>query len=126
MKIPSLAGILLLLCSLAWAAENTPPDIIVYKDPNCGCCSGWSAHLRENNFSVTEVTVDDISMYKSKYNVPANMSSCHTGIVQDYVIEGHVPAADILRLLRERPDITGLTVPGMPLGSPGMEAGGRS
>lgn len=126
MKTLSLAGILLLFCSISWAAENTGPEAIVYKDPNCGCCSSWVAYLRDNNFTVTEVNVDDISMYKSKYNVPANVSACHTAIVQDYVIEGHVPVEDILRLLQEKTDITGLAVPGMPLGAPGMEAGGRS
>ncbi len=108
-----------------WTGVSMAADITVYKDPNCGCCSKWAEHLRENSFSVTEVAVDDIDMYKSKYNVPANMASCHTAVVEDYVIEGHVPAADVLRLLKDRPDIVGLTVPGMPLGSPGMEVGDR-
>jgi len=121
-----LMSILMLFSWFALAAENATTEIIVYKDPNCGCCSKWSEHLRQNNFSVTEVAVDDISVYKSKYNVPANLSSCHTATVQGYVMEGHVPAADISKVLAEKPDIIGLTVPGMPLGSPGMEVAGRS
>ncbi len=126
MKLHYLGGLLFLICSITWATENTVREMVVYKDPNCGCCSKWASHLRDNGFTVTEVAVDDISLYKSKYNVPSNMSSCHTGVIQGYVIEGHVPAADVVRLLQERPDITGLTVPGMPLGSPGMEVDGRS
>ncbi len=126
MKIQTFAGVLLLFCSIAWTAENAGHEIIVYKDPNCGCCSDWATYLRDNNFTVTEVNVDDISLYKSKYNVPANASSCHTAVIQAYVIEGHVPVEDILRLLQEKTDITGLSVPGMPLGSPGMEMGDRS
>ena len=114
---------LLTIFLAVWSGASIAADITVYKDPNCGCCSKWATHLRDHSFSVTEVAVDDINMYKSKYNVPANMASCHTAIVEDYVIEGHVPAADILRLLKDRPDILGLTVPGMTLGSPGMEVG---
>lgn len=120
----------LLLClflaiPLVWAVDDTLPEATVYKDPNCGCCSNWVTHLRDNGFSVTEVEVDDISAYKEKYGVPANLGSCHTAIIDNYVIEGHVPAEDIMKLLKERPDITGLTVPGMPVGAPGMEMGDR-
>ncbi|MGK0298242.1 MAG: hypothetical protein ACI9XC_001860 [Gammaproteobacteria bacterium] len=118
-------SLLFLFCTLAWSAENITRDIIVYKSPLCGCCSGWVAHLRDNNFSVTEVNVDDVTPYKEKYSVPARIGSCHTAVIDGYVIEGHVPAADILTLLKDRPDILGLTVPGMPLGSPGMEVGDK-
>lgn len=116
---------LLIFCSLAVAAQGSLPAATVYKDPNCGCCSGWVSHLREHGFSVTEVAVDDIGAYKQKYGVPANLGSCHTAVIDGYVVEGHVPAADVLKMLQERPDITGLSVPGMPIGSPGMEVGDR-
>ena len=106
-------------------AQQATREATVYKDPNCGCCSGWVSHLRENGFSVTEVKVDNIESYKEKYGVPANLGSCHTAVINGYVVEGHVPAADILKLLEQHPDVTGLTVPGMPVGSPGMEVGDR-
>jgi hypothetical protein len=120
-----LMSLLILSFAPAFAAGDNPPAATVYKDPNCGCCSNWVAHLRDNGFSVTEVEVDDIAAYKEKYKVPANLGSCHTAVIDGYVVEGHVPAADILKLLQERPEITGLTVPGMPVGSPGMEVGDR-
>lgn len=120
-----LISILLLFNTLSWAAGDVIPDITVYKDPNCGCCSNWVAHLREHNLSVTEVKVDNIEEYKEKYGVPPHLGSCHTAVVGDYVIEGHVPAADIIKLLGDKTDIRGLTVPGMPIGSPGMEVGDR-
>ena len=116
---------LFLAIPLVWAVDDALPEATVYKDPNCGCCANWVTHLRDNGFSVTEVEVDDISAYKEKYGVPANLGSCHTAVIGDYVVEGHVPAADILKLLQDRPDITGLTVPGMPIGAPGMEVGDR-
>jgi hypothetical protein len=106
-------------------AQQSGREATVYKDPNCGCCSGWVTHLRENGFSVTEVKVDNIESYKEKYGVPANLGSCHTAVINGYVVEGHVPAADIIKLLEQHPDVAGLTVPGMPVGSPGMEVGDR-
>jgi len=124
MKITTLTSALLLACSIVWAAEEMH-EVIVYKDPLCGCCSNWVSHLKDNNFSVTAIDVDNIATYKEKYGVPAHLGSCHTAVVNGYVIEGHVPAADISRLLKEKPDILGLTVPGMPVGAPGMEMGDR-
>lgn len=115
----------LLLFTSLLQAQQAVREATVYKDPNCGCCSGWVSHLRDNGFSVTEVKVDNIESYKKKYGVPANLGSCHTAVINGYVVEGHVPAADILKLLEQHPDITGLTVPGMPVGSPGMEVGDR-
>lgn len=97
------------------------PQIAIHKDPNCGCCKVWAAHLRNAGFKVTEHEEDDMALIKRKLGVPEGKYSCHTAEVDGYVIEGHVPAADIKRLLAERPDAKGLTVPGMPLGSPGME-----
>jgi hypothetical protein len=98
----------------------------VYKDPTCGCCSIWVEHLRKNGFEVTVQDVENMAEYKQKFGVPRSLQSCHTGVVDGYTIEGHVPASEILRLLKERPKSRGLAVPGMPLGSPGMEAGSAS
>ena len=100
-------------------------EITVYKSPLCGCCTKWEDHMRENGFSVTPVNVDDIRPYKSRYGVAPSLSSCHTAVIDGYVVEGHVPAADIKRMLKERPAIQGLAVPGMPRGSPGMEQDGH-
>ena len=97
------------------------PRIDVYKDPSCTCCSKWVTHLRGAGFNATATDVRDIAGVKAKYHVPGPLQSCHTAVVAGYVIEGHVPAADIRRLLQQRPKVVGLAVPGMPVGSPGME-----
>ncbi|MEN7342672.1 MAG: DUF411 domain-containing protein [Pseudomonadota bacterium] len=99
--------------------------ITVNKSPSCGCCKLWIAHLEEAGFQVNPLDSDDMTAIKERYGVPENMRSCHTAIVDGYVIEGHVPASDIRQLLAEKPDATGIAVPGMPLGSPGMEVPGR-
>ena len=95
--------------------------ITVYKSPTCNCCNSWVDHLRDAGFVVTAKNSADMDSIKKSAGVPPMLQSCHTALVDGYVIEGHVPANDIRRLLRERPAITGLTVPGMPMGSPGME-----
>ncbi len=95
----------------------------VFKSPTCGCCSLWVKHLEQNGFTAKVTEMNDLSGLKKKHAVPATASSCHTALVNGYVLEGHVPAADVKRLLMERPAVAGLAVPGMPLGSPGMEAG---
>jgi hypothetical protein len=100
-------------------------EITVYSDPNCGCCSKWVAHLEKHDFDVTDIKTGAIGMIKGKYNVPPALTSCHTAIIDGYVIEGHVPADDIKRLLNSRSDIRGLSVPQMPVGTPGMEMGDR-
>jgi len=97
--------------------------VTVYKSPTCGCCKNWVAHLRANGFSVKAVDVADVTSYKLANGISPALASCHTALVDGYVIEGHVPAQDIKRLLRERPKIVGLAAPGMPSGSPGMEQG---
>ena len=97
------------------------PSVTVYKTPTCGCCIKWVRHLRDAGLEVTAVELPDLRRIKAEHGVPQNLASCHTALVDGYVVEGHVPAADILRLLEERPEIAGLTVPGMPIGSPGME-----
>lgn len=101
------------------------PTVTVYQSPTCGCCSKWVDHLRANGFEVTAEHRTDMSVVKAELGVPYRLTSCHTARVGDYVVEGHVPADDIKRLLRDRPPVAGLTVPGMPVGSPGMEQGAR-
>jgi hypothetical protein len=95
----------------------------VYKTPTCGCCGLWVKHLEDNGFTTRVTNLDDLSAIKKKHGVPAKATSCHTAVVDGYVVEGHVPAADVKRMLKERPAIAGLAVAGMPLGSPGMEFG---
>ncbi|HEY7536092.1 MAG TPA: DUF411 domain-containing protein [Thermodesulfobacteriota bacterium] len=95
--------------------------ITVYKNQSCGCCNKWIDHLKEHGFQVDAHNTTDLTEIKTKYGVPGNLSSCHTAFVEGYVVEGHVPADVILKLLKERPKVVGITVPGMPIGSPGME-----
>jgi hypothetical protein len=98
-----------------------PVAVTVYKNAQCGCCRKWVDHLRKEGFEVTAKDVDDLAAIKAKLRVPASLTSCHTAIVGRYVVEGHVPAADIRKLLTEKPKVAGIGVPGMPVGSPGME-----
>ena len=100
--------------------KETVP-ITVYKSPSCKCCNKWVDHLEDNGFNVNTVNKFDMKSIKTREGVPRQLSSCHTALVGGYVIEGHVPAGDIKRLLKEQPDVSGLSVPGMPMGSPGME-----
>jgi hypothetical protein len=106
------------------AAAQKPPAVQVYKDPTCGCCSLWVEHLRKAGFTATVTDVEDMTAIKTKYGVPVQARSCHTALLGGYVVEGHVPAADVQRLLKERPAIAGIGVAGMPIGSPGMEVAG--
>ncbi len=100
------------------------PKITVTKDPACGCCSGWTDHVRAAGFPVDVVETDQLNRVKARLGVPSDLAACHTAEIDGYVIEGHVPASAIRRLLEERPRATGLAVPGMPVGSPGMEVEG--
>ena len=109
---------LLALGSAAHAAT-----MIVHKSASCGCCSKWVEHVQKHGFSVKVVNVDDIMAVKAKAGIPDRLASCHTSMVGGYVIEGHVPAADIKKLLASKPKAKGLALPGMPMGSPGMEHG---
>lgn len=96
-------------------------EVVVYKNPDCGCCGKWADHMRESGFSVREVATRDMALVKSEAGVPEALGSCHTAIVGGYIVEGHVPASDVRRMLSEKPAIAGVSVPGMPQGSPGME-----
>lgn len=99
--------------------------ITVYKSPTCGCCGKWEDHMRGAGFTVKSVPTNDLDAVKRTHAIPMNMQSCHTGLVNGYVVEGHVPAVDVARMLSEKPDIRGIAVPGMPAGSPGMEGAWR-
>lgn len=111
----------LLHTGLAFAAEQ--PPITVHKDPSCGCCSGWVRHLQQAGFVTTVVETRDLDAAKKRLGVPDDLAACHTAEVSGYVVEGHVPALALKRFLAERPNAAGLAVPGMPIGSPGMEGG---
>jgi len=115
-------AVLLLACNASEPVSAS--EVVMFKDPNCGCCGAWAKHLEAEGFSVTEVLSDDMDAIKAKYGVAPKLASCHTAIIDGYIIEGHVPADDIKRLLKERPAVTGLTAPGMPMKSPGMQAEG--
>ena len=97
-------------------------DVVVYKDPSCECCGRWVDHMRRNGFSVAVSNVEDMDTVKRQAGIPEAMDSCHTAYIGDYLVEGHVPAADIRRMLTDRPAIKGLAVPGMPSSAPGMDS----
>lgn len=101
------------------------PVVRVWKSPTCGCCSMWVQHMRDAGFEVQVEDVADVTPIKVEHGVQPPLQSCHTALVEGYALEGHVPADDVLRLLEERPEVAGLAVPGMPVGAPGMEMGGR-
>ena len=108
-----------LTSSAATMVAATPRATVVsYRSPTCGCCKGWVAHMEAQGF-----VVEDMEALKEANQVPVDMASCHTAIVENYVIEGHVPASDVVKLLTEKPDVVGIAAPGMPIGSPGMESG---
>jgi hypothetical protein len=111
-----------LICPVANAATS---EITVYRDPNCSCCEGWIDRLQQQGFQTTEVQTAEIDQIKQQHQIPDDLTSCHTAILDQYVLEGHVPIADIQRLLAEQPAVQGITVPGMPVGTPGMEDGDR-
>lgn len=100
---------------------DVKPVVTIYFHPQWGCCKGWGSHLTKNGFKTKMVPMNNPTDIKKLYNIPRRLYSCHTGFIDGYYLEGHIPAVDIHRLLRDKPDIKGLAVPGMPIGSPGME-----
>src|SRR6266545_6380285 len=116
-----IAGTAALPMAIAWGADDQL--ITVHKDPNCGCCTGWVRHLQDAGFTVKTIETTKIDAVKDRLGVPSDLAACHTAEVAGYVIEGHVPAPALKRFLVERPSAAGLAVPGMPIGSPGMEGG---
>ncbi|NOQ76310.1 MAG: DUF411 domain-containing protein [Methylococcaceae bacterium] len=122
----SLLVLLLSLLSLnAWSVEPVQTEIKVYRSPTCQCCHKWINHLKENKFTVIDMLTNNMVSVKDAVELPRKMTSCHTAIIDGYIIEGHVPANDIRRLLVDKPDVAGLSVPQMPVGTPGMEIGER-
>jgi hypothetical protein len=126
MRFPLLAcaavyalGTVTLVAQAKSAPAKTP--ITVYKTPTCGCCAKWVEHMEANGFKATVVNMPDTADERTKHGVPARLGSCHTAVAGGYAIEGHVPAADVKRLLHDKPALAGLAAPGMPAGSPGMD-----
>ncbi|QIT56631.1 DUF411 domain-containing protein [Aquisalimonas sp. 2447] len=130
------AALVVVAAGAAWAiagggnatpAATDSDTVKVYKTPQCGCCTAWEDYLRDEGFNVDAEDVDqrELNSIKQEAGLTRELASCHTAFVGGYVVEGHVPAADIRRLLEERPDVDGIAVPGMPVGSPGMEMGDR-
>lgn len=115
----------MLILGLLATVHSQTHEITVYKTATCSCCSVWVNHLRENKFTVKVIEVESTAEYQKKFGVTNALRSCHTATVGGYTIEGHVPASEIQRLLKEKPKAKGLAVPGMPIGSPGMEVGTR-
>ncbi len=109
--------------SVAYTKDAISKDITVYKNPECGCCNKWIKYLKENNYNVTEKNTRNVLAVKKRLGVPEKVAACHTAVIDGYVIEGHATNRDIKRLLLFRPDVKGIAVPGMPIGSPGMEQG---
>lgn len=112
----------LTLVAIPSPSQSSGPLVTVFKNPTCSCCGKWVEHFKTNGFTVKVQEVNDTAAYERQYRVPRAMVSCHTAVVNGYTIEGHVPAAEIKRLLNERPKAVGLALSGMPAGSPGMEA----
>ncbi len=121
-----LFGLLAASLPSAGLLHAAAPKMVINKDPNCGCCSGWVGHVSAAGFETHINEISDLGPIKAKLSVPPELASCHTAEVGGYVVEGHVPAAVIRRLLTERPTASGLAVPGMPVGSPGMEVPGSA
>ena len=119
-----IVGLLLVVQIGLVVGQQEQPTIDVYKSATCGCCNKWVEHLQMHGFKVRTTNQENLSDFKARHNIPRRLQSCHTGVVNGYVLEGHVPASDVHRLLKERPALVGLAVPGMPIGSPGMEMPG--
>jgi hypothetical protein len=122
MRRRTFLGVAVAATIVATKVTAAGPFIEVYKSPTCGCCGKWVEHLRTSGFTVNAHNISDIDAFRARAGVPAALASCHTALVDGYVVEGHVPAADVRRLIDERPKALGLAVPGMPQGAPGMDA----
>ncbi|WP_292431510.1 DUF411 domain-containing protein [Methylobacter sp.] len=125
MKVLLAIGLFVVNSGVKAESSGKPIDIVVHRSPTCMCCGKWVAHLKENNFNVKDIVTDNVQAIKDKYGITKELASCHTAIVDGYAIEGHVPANDIKTLLKTKPKVVGLAVPGMVNGSPGMEMGDK-
>lgn len=121
--IPVLAIFNILTVTMAIASDALVKDIVVYKNPECGCCSKWVKYLQDNNYNVTIESSRDVLAVKKRLGIPEKLAACHTAVIDGYIVEGHITHRDIKRLLLFRPEIKGIAVPGMPVGTPGMESG---
>jgi hypothetical protein len=130
-KLPSRRAAITFLVSAGFVVSGaklraeTQPVVTVYKDPSCGCCSGWARHMTAAGFTVTVIETTNVDVVKARLGVPDKLASCHTAEISGFAIEGHVPAPTIMRLLSEKPAAKGLAVPGMPAGAPGMDGSSR-
>jgi hypothetical protein len=122
MNITRRAALLSMVLTLPFAGRvsATAIPVTLYKDPQCGCCEGYAAYLKENGFDVTVTPTNELAEISQKAGVPAQFQGCHTAFIEGYVVDGHVPVGAVRKLLAERPAIAGITLPGMPMGSPGM------
>lgn len=102
------------------SGQTADADVVMYKNEGCECCDKWAEYMQGSGYSVEIVSTQNLNAVKAEWGIPQNMGACHTAVIGDYVVEGHVPADDIMRMLREKPDAQGLVVPGMPASSPGM------
>jgi hypothetical protein len=118
-------GAVLLVGTPSFALGARPIRMVIYKSPTCGCCKKWVDHVKAAGFTTEVHDVDDVTPIKKKHGLPDELASCHTALVEGYVIEGHVPADLVQKLLKQKPALAGLAAPGMPMGSPGMEVGGQ-
>lgn len=117
------AGVIILLVAATSAEAATSASITVYRNPSCSCCGGWVNYLTTQGFQPRNVLTSDMNALKQQYGVPNDLASCHTAVINGYVIEGHIPTDNIKRLLAEQPMVAGIAVPEMPIGTPGMESG---
>lgn len=125
--LKALAAMALMVLNTGASAETAKSDeVVVYRSSSCGCCGKWVEHLQQNGFKVKDIVTDDVQAIKTKYGITQELASCHTAVINGYVVEGHVPAADITELLKKKSNVTGITVPGMVNGSPGMEMGSKA
>ncbi len=129
--ITAVAGVVLLalvgfMLFVSPSGDSNAKTVVVYKSASCGCCGDWVAHMKQAGYTVEVRNMDDMNAVKAKYGIKPQFAACHTALVDGYIIEGHVPAEQVERLLAERPAVLGISVPGMPLGSPGMEMGNPS
>ncbi len=117
----AIAAVLILFNPEPTVADNDLPVVTVYKSPTCGCCRKWVKHMESNGFKVISKNLKNLDSIKKRFGIKRSFQSCHTAKIGNYVVEGHVPAEDVKRLLKQKSAIDGLAVPGMPMGSPGME-----
>ena len=122
-NIPLIVFLVFLYSTTINAKDVVSKDIVVYENPECGCCNKWIQYLKKNNYNVTEINTRNVFAEKKRLGVPEKLAACHTAVIDGYVIEGHATHRDIKRLLLFRPNVTGIAIPGMPIGSPGMERG---